>query len=672
MADPAKEQPDELTQEIKADTVIQVGDGEQADIKQDRGQDTQDASKETTNKETPAVPPNETETKDQDKDTPLSTDGTAGEGNDGSATTVTKLVEPQVHKTPLEENEGRFKACMVTDDKTGEGNDGKTGEGNDGSATTVAKLDEPQVHKTPLEENEDRFKACMVTDDKTGEGNDGKTGEGNDGSATTVAKLDEPQVHKTPLEENEDRFKACMVTDGTTGGEGNGSATTVMKLVEPQVHKTPLEKNEDRFKACMVTDGTTGEGNGSATTVTKLVEPQVHKTPLEENEDRFKACMVTDGKTGEGNDGPATKITKLDEPQVHKTPNEDRFKACMVLAGVGDALGYKNGAYEFCPNGPAINNEVQAAGGVGNIKVNVKEWMVSDDTVMHIATAEALVSKWRNVGELYKILATKYKECMKDMAGRAPGNTCRDSTSKLRPKRENGYFIPFNPRGGGCGAAMRSVPIGVLYNDPDQLDELVAVSIESGRMTHNHPTGFLGSLATALFVSYAFQGKPLVEWGIGLMQTLDVAWQYIEKMERDVRENKGGWDYFKNSWERYLTDRGIGDGKSGPNFPTPYGPKERDRYYASISFSGWGGSSGHDAPMIAYDALLGCGDSWEELCSRAMFHGGDSDSTGIIAAACWGAMRGFEDVPECNYKNLEYRKRLVELGKQLHKKHTEL
>ena len=487
------------------------------------------------------------------------------------------------------------------------------------------------MHKTPLEENEGRFKACMVTDDKTGEGNDGKTGEGNDGSATTVAKLDEPQVHKTPLEENEDRFKACMVTDGTTG-----------------------------------------EGNGSATTVTKLVEPQVHKTPLEENEDRFKACMVTDGKTGEGNDGPATKITKLDEPQVHKTPNEDRFKACMVLAGVGDALGYKNGAYEFCHNGPAINNEVQAAGGVGNIKVNVKEWRVSDDTVMHIATAEALVSEWSDVGKLYPILAAKYQDCMKDMDRRAPGNTCLASTSKLRPQQKNGYFIPFNPRGGGCGAAMRSVPIGLLYNDPDQLDELVAVSIESGRMTHNHPTGFLGSLATALFVSYAFQGKPLVEWGIGLMQTLDVAWKYIEKMERDVRENKGGWDYFKNSWERYLTDRGIGDGKSGPNFPTPYGPKERDRYYASISFSGWGGSSGHDAPMIAYDALLGCGGSWEELCSRAMFHGGDSDGTGIIAAACWGAMSGFEDVPECNYEKLEYRERLEKLGKQLHDKHTSI
>ena len=51
---------------------------------------------------------------------------------------------------------------------------------------------------------------------------------------------------------------------------------------------------------------------------------------------------------------------------------QTRFKASMLLAGVGDALGYKNGSYEFCHYGTAINSEVQAAGGVSNISVNVK------------------------------------------------------------------------------------------------------------------------------------------------------------------------------------------------------------------------------------------------------------------------------------------------------------
>ena len=33
-----------------------------------------------------------------------------------------------------------------------------------------------------------------------------------------------------------------------------------------------------------------------------------------------------------------------------------------------------------------------------------------------------------------------------------------------------------------------------------------------------------------------------------------------------------------------------------------------------------------------------------------MFHSGDSDSTGVIAAACYGAMYGFSGVPDCNHK----------------------
>ena len=101
-----------------------------------------------------------------------------------------------------------------------------------------------------------------------------------------------------------------------------------------------------------------------------------------------------------------------------------RFEASMVLAGVGDAIGYKNGEWEFCRSGERIHEHLKQLGGLDKIVVNPNKWMISDDTVMHIATAEALISDWKgDLEKLYSNIAQKYKECMKDMAGRAPGIT---------------------------------------------------------------------------------------------------------------------------------------------------------------------------------------------------------------------------------------------------------
>jgi len=98
----------------------------------------------------------------------------------------------------------------------------------------------------------------------------------------------------------------------------------------------------------------------------------------------------------------------------------------MVLSGVGDALGYRKGDWEFCRVGYMIHEQLQEMGGVNRISVCKDNWPVSDDTVMHIATGKTLVQQTsgETKDQLFLRFAREYKECMKLMKGRAPGNTC--------------------------------------------------------------------------------------------------------------------------------------------------------------------------------------------------------------------------------------------------------
>uniref|UniRef100_A0A8C7WGZ5 ADP-ribosylarginine hydrolase n=1 Tax=Oncorhynchus mykiss TaxID=8022 RepID=A0A8C7WGZ5_ONCMY len=318
-------------------------------------------------------------------------------------------------------------------------------------------------------------------------------------------------------------------------------------------------------------------------------------------------------------------------PLAQRCSALDRY-AAWLLSGVGDALGYRNQLWEYNDSEPAIHQELQELGGLKNITAQLSDWPVSDDTVLHLATAEALATG-KEGEELLQDVAARYVEGMKDMEGRKPGPSSILAHSQCR----NGFGTkcPYSPDGTGCGAAMRSMCIG-LYPCPEQLSTLVAIAVETGRMTHPHPTVFLGAVVSALFTSYAVQCRPITTWGLGLVKE---ACPIAKRRQRD-------WGYFTEKWEW-----------TGPVlWPASCGPAERDEVYKSFSLKGWAGRSGHGAPMIALD----------ELMSREGFHGGDSDSTAVIACCCWGLLHGTEGVLPGNYTHLEYRERLESSAEKLY------
>jgi len=127
----------------------------------------------------------------------------------------------------------------------------------------------------------------------------------------------------------------------------------------------------------------------------------------------------------------------------------------MILGGVADAMAYRNGEWEFLRDGEKIHSQLRELGGLKNL--GVKDLLISDDTVMHLATARALVSVGRSdkLEDYFHAIAEEYVKCMDDMNGRSPGITCVKNARSLKPHTHLGYTIPFEKQGGGCGAAMR-------------------------------------------------------------------------------------------------------------------------------------------------------------------------------------------------------------------------
>lgn len=125
-------------------------------------------------------------------------------------------------------------------------------------------------------------------------------------------------------------------------------------------------------------------------------------------------------------------------------------------------------------------------------------------------------------------------------------------------------------------------------------------------------------------------------------------------------EYQENWFYFEAKWQFYLEEREIDkEGQNKALFPDRYDAEETDKvipasltlttktYKGKLRFSyqqcraplffsmqmykhwsseGRAGRRGHDAPMIAYDALLAAGSDWAEVCQRAMFHGGETNN----------------------------------------------
>jgi len=204
---------------------------------------------------------------------------------------------------------------------------------------------------------------------------------------------------------------------------------------------------------------------------------------------------------------------------------------------------------------------------------------------------------------------------------RAPGTTCLNA---LKASLRLGAVAENNSK--GCGAVMRVAPCAFFANAFDY-------AAQSGRLTHGHPTGYL---AAGLFADI-------------LQRIVDRQ----DSLEHAVTQSLANYGQKPGMEEtRSLIERVLFFFYEGYK-PTPQRIGELG--------CGW---VAEEALAIGLWCALAAR-SFEEGVITAVNHGGDSDSTGLIAGHLLGVQYGAAAIPARWCEKLELREVIVQIAEDI-------
>jgi ADP-ribosylglycohydrolase len=372
--------------------------------------------------------------------------------------------------------------------------------------------------------------------------------------------------------------------------------------------------------------------------------------------------------------------------------DKKKFKACMILAGLGDVIGYNNGIYEFNNSNEFSTNTIgnnfidegsnytnyiifDFINTCGFYNCPLPNMTISDDTIFHLTIAKALIES-NESNLLINIEKNMIKEIdtsdkITNMINKyAIGNVTLDSLKKLK-NGENWIKLPYIQHGGGTGGCMRTMCIGLVYPDINQREKLIKFALLSTRITHNNAIAWLGAITSAFFISLAINNIEPSKWIFELISLLE-----SNIIDNIVEENIPN-DYvnyikdkkiFVDKWKKYQQIRF--DKYKFREIKLMMFPNYRSKFYHEMfSFNKnrmYPGAGGDDSVIIAYDVLLDAKDNWEKLVVYSMLHVGDSDTTGTIAGAFYGATYGITKIAKIMTKKFKMSTDLSNIGSQLY------
>jgi poly(ADP-ribose) glycohydrolase ARH3 len=292
-----------------------------------------------------------------------------------------------------------------------------------------------------------------------------------------------------------------------------------------------------------------------------------------------------------------------------------KFLGGVIGSALGDAIG------ELAFRRPAE----------GVLRAEVAQSRVlayTDDTAMAIGLAESIVRAGnldpQHLGDTFR--ANFKREPWRGYASGPP--TVFSLVERRGVSYEEAARTLYGGEGSfGNGAAMRIVPVGLVFHDAPDLYEQARLSAS---VTHAHPIGVDGAAVQARAVAQAVQLDPREPFpGEGFCRDLMGTARTPEMQEKLA-----------------LVRELIVEGTSPPEAARRLG--------RTVAV--------HESLPFALYAFLRHPHSFEDCLLCATLHGGDCDTLGAMACAVSGAYLGVEAIPRAWREKLENRVHIEEMA----------
>ncbi len=297
---------------------------------------------------------------------------------------------------------------------------------------------------------------------------------------------------------------------------------------------------------------------------------------------------------------------------IHDERLKSKYVGCMVGAAIGDALGKQNegAAREYILKRGCINDYGKAPFGTPGDKLRPGDY--TDDTEQMLVLAGSLIdNNGFDVTDFSQRIAKWGKDALKDQNRKSlVGPTSALAIEKLNSGvswKESGGDIP------SCGSAMRVAPVGLFW---DNLDDVESNAALSSIPTHNSKASIAGAVSVAIAVRCALDE----------MECTDII---SETCARTSKYDAGLAEKIKLSFELRNNDP--------------------DKVFSRI------GSSYLvlDTVPCAFYCFTRHFENPECAIIEAVNAGGDTDSIACITGALCGALRGSDSFPARWVEGLE-------------------